>query len=462
MKQIKLFLATLALVAVFSANAQDKNNPWSIGLGVNSVDIRTPEDFGEFIQDWPGVRDINVLPALSRIAVGRYLNYGLSLEVSGSLNKVEKGFGYKYGKLVDGKNVSTDEKVDDTFLAVDGRLKYALNELIGDMGWFDPYLQAGVGYSKIGDLDDFKVMGGAGFNTWFNENIGLNFQTVYAHNFESTATDYFQHSVGLVFKFGGTDSDGDGIFDSDDACPQVAGIAKFNGCPDTDGDGIVDSKDACPEVAGLAQLNGCPDTDGDGIADKNDACPKVKGSKANRGCPDTDGDGIIDKDDKCPKEAGTRANKGCPVKDADGDGVVDAKDKCPKVAGPASNNGCPQVTKEEVATLNSLFKSVFFKTGKYTFMPATYEILNSAAKIIVKYPTAKFTVSGYTDSVGNNSRNLTLSQQRANAVKDYLVSKGVSSANLTARGYGESNPIASNKTKAGRAKNRRVVIQLVR
>ncbi len=451
MKQVKLFLATLALVAVFSANAQDKNNPWSIGLGVNVVDIRTPDDFGGFLKDWAGPKDINILPALSRISVGRYIGSGFSAEVSGSLNKIEKGFNWQ----------EDDALVDDTFLAVDGRVKYALNELVS-MGWFDPYLQVGGGYSKIGDLDDFKVLGGAGFNTWFNENIGLNFQTSYAHYFESTATDYFQHSIGLVFKFGGTDSDGDGIFDNDDACPQVAGIAKFNGCPDTDGDGIVDSKDACPEVAGLAQLNGCPDSDGDGIADKNDACPNVKGSKANRGCPDTDGDGIIDKNDKCPKEAGPRSNKGCPVRDADGDGVVDAKDKCPKKAGPASNNGCPQVTKEEVATLNSLFKSVFFKTGKYTFMPATYEILDSAAKIIVKYPTAKFTVSGYTDSVGNDARNLRLSQQRADAVRDYLVSKGVSSANLTSTGYGESNPIASNKTRSGRAQNRRVEIQLVK
>ncbi|MBS9767592.1 MAG: OmpA family protein [Flavobacteriaceae bacterium] len=452
MKQVKLFVVALALVATFSANAQDENNPWSIGLGINSVDIRTPDDFGGFLKDWAGPKDINVLPALSRISVGRYLGSGLALEVAGSLNKVEKGFGYSEG----------DELIDDTFLAIDGRLKYDLNNLIGSTGWFDPYIQAGVGYSKIGDLGDFKVLGGAGFNTWFNENIGLNFQSAYAHHFEPTATDYFQHSIGLVFKFGGTDTDGDGIFDNNDACPEVKGIAQFNGCPDTDGDGIVDSKDACPEVAGLAQLNGCPDTDGDGIADKNDACPDVKGSKAHRGCPDTDGDGIIDKDDKCPKVPGLKSRQGCPVKDTDGDGIEDSKDKCPKVAGPASNNGCPQVSKEDTATLNELFKSVYFKTGKYTFMPATYEILNSAAAIMVKYPTARFAISGYTDSVGNNNRNLTLSQNRANAVKNYLVTKGVSATNLSATGYGESSPIASNKTRAGRAKNRRVEIRLVK
>lgn len=452
MKQVKLALVAFLLVAVFSVNAQDKNNPWSIGIGVNSVDIRTPDDIGGFLEDWAGPSDINILPALSRISVGRYLDYGLSAEISGSLNKVEKGFGWEDG----------DTKLDDTFLAIDGRLKYDLNELVGQTGWFDPYIQAGVGYSKIGDLDDFKVLAGAGFNTWFNENIGLNFQSAYAHYFESTATDYFQHSVGLIFKFGGTDTDGDGIFDKDDACPEVAGLAQFNGCPDTDGDGIVDSKDACPEVAGLAQLNGCPDSDGDGIADKNDSCPNVKGSKANGGCPDTDGDGIIDKNDKCPKEAGPKSHQGCPVKDADGDGVEDVKDKCPKIAGPASNNGCPQITKEESASLNKLFKSVFFKTGKADFMPATYEILNTAVGIMVKYPTAKFAISGHTDSTGSRKRNVELSERRANAVRDYLVSKGVSANNLTAKGYGPDLPVATNKTRAGRAKNRRVDVALVK
>ncbi len=456
MKQVKLFMAALALVAVFSANAQDKNNPWSIGLGVNVVDVRHyTTDMGVNFKDYIGPHDWNILPALSRITVGRYLDSGLSLQLAGSLNKITS--------LID------KDDSDRTYYSIDAMLNYDLNNLFGETGWFDPYIGLGADFHSLADIDNsagtgtgLGVGGEWGFNVWFNENIGLNFNSAYKHQFKPQGADVFQHYVGLVFKFGGTDSDGDGIFDSDDACPQVAGIAKFNGCPDTDGDGIVDSKDACPEVAGLTQLNGCPDTDGDGIADKNDACPKVKGSKANKGCPDTDGDGIIDKDDKCPKEAGSKANQGCPVKDADGDGVEDAKDKCPKIAGPASNNGCPQVSKEDTANLNNLFKSVFFKTGKYTFMPATYEILNSAAKIIVKYPTAKFTVSGYTDSVGNNARNLTLSQQRANAVRDYLVSKGVSSANLTAKGYGESNPIASNKTKAGRAKNRRVVIQLVK
>lgn len=447
MKQLKFALIAMFFMVAFSSNAQDNNNPWSIGMGLNSVDIKS----GDLFKDWVGFKDNNVLPALSRISVGRYLDYGLSAELSGSLNKIEKGYNYKEG----------DAKLDDTFLAIDGRLKYHLNELIGK-GWFDPYLQAGVGYSKIGSADGFKALGGLGFNTWFNENVGLNFQSAYAHDFQSKLTSYFQHSVGLTFKFGGVDTDGDGIYDKDDACPDVPGLPEFNGCPDTDGDGIPDSKDACPDVPGLAQFNGCPDTDGDGIPDKDDECPNEPGTKANRGCPDTDGDGIIDKEDKCPNEPGPKSNQGCPIKDTDGDGVPDDEDDCPNEAGPASNKGCPEVTEEDAEKLNELFKPVLFEIGKSALMPKANQILDEAAAIINKYPTAKFTISGHTDSTGSKERNHILSEDRANAVKNYLVSKGVSASNLTIKGYASDVPVAPNTTKSGRTQNRRASIKLAK
>lgn len=108
------------------------------------------------------------------------------------------------------------------------------------------------------------------------------------------------------------DTDGDGIRDRRDACPETPGLKEFKGCPDTDGDGIPDRYDRCPEVAGLRLFKGCPDTDGDGIPDKDDKCPRVAGLKEFKGCPDTDGDGIPDKDDKCPKKSGLYKNNGCP------------------------------------------------------------------------------------------------------------------------------------------------------
>ena len=297
MKRIKISLASLALIAtVGSVQAQDENNKWSIGFGVNTVDIRTPHDFGDFLKDWGGARDLNVLPAVTKLSVARYIGAGFSAEVDGSMNRIKKGY----------KGVDQDE----SFWNANLQAKYALRRLFTtESGWFDPYLKLGGGYtsykSEYSKEDGaVKLLAGGGINFWFTDHLGLNVQTGYNHGFQKDGTDYFQHSAGIVIKFGAKDTDKDGIPDKDDACPEVAGPKEFNGCPDTDGDGIPDKDDACPDIAGLKEFNGCPDTDGDGIADKDDACPQVKGPKEFNGCPDTDGEGIPDKDDACPEVAG--------------------------------------------------------------------------------------------------------------------------------------------------------------
>ena len=288
----------------------------------------------------------------------------------------------------------------------------------------------------------------------------MSFQSDYNHGLKSTGKDYFQHSVGIIVKFGGSDTDGDGINNNDDECPNVFGLAEYKGCPDTDGDGIIDSKDNCPNKAGLTVFNGCPDTDNDGIADKDDDCPNAKGIKANKGCPDKDGDGLADKQDSCPQVAGPIENKGCPWPDTDGDGVLDRDDECISEVGLASNNGCPEISTDEVTQLNELFRTVYFDTGKNSFKSETYSKLDAATKIMKKYKKGKYLISGHTDNVGSDKLNLALSASRANAVKDYLVSKGISLNKLSAKGFGEDMPIASNATRAGRAKNRRVEIKL--
>ena len=183
--------------------------------------------------------------------------------------------------------------------------------------------------------------------------------------------------------------------------------------------------------------------------------------RANRGCPDTDGDGVLDKNDGCPKVAGPSANKGCPWPDTDGDGVLDKDDDCVNEAGLASNKGCPQITTKELGQIQELFKTVYFDTGKNSFKSVTYSKLDAAAKIMKRYKKDTYIISGHTDNTGNSNRNQELSASRANAVKSYLVSKGVSSSKLAAKGYGEDMPIASNNTRAGRAQNRRVEIRLV-
>ena len=455
MKRIKISLASLALVAtVGSVQAQDENSKWAIGFGINSVDIRTPHQFGDFLKDWGGTKDLNILPAVTKLSVARYIGAGFSAEIEGSLNKIKKGFdGYSE---------------DKSFWSANLQAKYALRRLFTtESGWFDPYIKVGGGYtayeSRFDDKEGgFKALAGGGINFWFTDHLGVNLQTGYHHGFQKNGTDYFQHSAGIVIKFGSKDTDKDGIPDNKDACPEVAGLKEFNGCPDTDGDGIPDKDDACPQVKGLKEFNGCPDTDGDGIADKDDACPEVAGPKEFNGCPDTDGDGIADKDDKCPDVAGPAENGGCPWPDTDGDGVLDKDDLCPEVAGPASNKGCPEPNDDDQKRLNQYAKTILFDTGKATIKFESAEILNQIINVLKKFPNSRFRIEGHTDSTGKKAKNIELSQNRADAVKIYLIQGGIASERLESKGYGPEKPIASNKNKKGRALNRRAEINLIK
>ena len=453
----RLLFAMLLVLGYSNANAQDQNNPWQITIGVNAVDAYPSGDGGLFSETFGdellNVTDHwNILPSLSTISVSKYLSDGFSFGIAGSLNKIDK-----WGDISTNPDV-TNEVDDLSYYGVDGTIKY--NFLEGKT--FDPFVGLGGGYTWVDEIGAGTVNGTLGFNVWFSENIGLTIQTAYKHAFEDYLNTHFQHSAGLSIKFGGTDTDGDGIYDKDDACPDVAGLEAFNGCPDTDGDGIEDSKDDCPNEAGLAELNGCPDTDGDGIADNKDNCPTVAGLKALNGCPDADGDGVTDADDKCPNEAGPSANKGCPWADKDGDSVLDKDDKCPEVKGTVANNGCPEVTETVQATLNAYAKTILFDTGKASIKSQSEAVLGDIINILKEYSTAKFTVEGHTDSVGSETLNQRLSDSRANSVKEYLVANGIDAFRLSALGYGESNPIDSNKTRAGRANNRRVEINLAK
>ena len=285
------------------------------------------------------------------------------------------------------------------------------------------------------------------------------------------------------------DKDGDGIADNKDKCPDVAGIEKFEGCPDTDNDGIPDSLDACPDKAGPKNLQGCPDTDKDGIPDKDDECPTVRGEKKLKGCPDTDKDGIPDKDDRCPDKAGSKEMKGCPDKDkdgipdiddlcpdkpgtketygcpdTDGDSIPDNLDKCVKVKGPKSNNGCPvkQLTDKEQKTVEAVFNDLEFETAKATILAKSFPSLDSLSELLNGNKKYRLMISGYTDNVGSAESNKKLSDERATAVKDYLVNKGVDATRISTYGYGETNPVADNNTEEGRAKNRRVEFDILK
>ncbi len=458
MKHLNTFLvATLLLLGVGVANAQDANNPWAIEVGVNAVDTfpvglrdgqADSDDLnGDLFEEFYNVNDHwNIVPSVSKVSIGRYIGDGFTFAAVGTVNRIER---------------TGDVEVDDlSYIAADGEIKYSFKDLIGS-SWLDPSIGIGGGYTWVDDIGFGTANGLASVRFWLAENIALNFQSVYKHAFEDEyGIKHFQHSIGVAFKFGGKDTDGDGIFDKDDECPETPGLPEFNGCPDTDGDGIEDRNDACPNTPGLAEFNGCPDTDGDGIADPQDACPTVPGLASLNGCPDADGDGITDAEDGCPNEAGPRSNNGCPYQDRDGDGVLDKDDQCPDVPGTVANNGCPEVTVEIIQQLNDYSKTILFDTGKSTIRQESYAVLQNIADIMKEYPNANFVIEGHTDSVGRESTNQTLSDNRASSVRDYLTTIGMSGSRLTSVGYGESRPIATNATKAGRQQNRRVEISL--
>jgi outer membrane protein OmpA-like peptidoglycan-associated protein len=282
-----------------------------------------------------------------------------------------------------------------------------------------------------------------------------------------------------------TDRDGDGIPDSEDACPDVKGLHSAdpakNGCPaeaapvvaDRDHDGIPDGSDACPDEPGVATndpaTNGCKDTDGDGIADKIDACPTERGAPNSdpqlNGCPDTDGDGIVDKKDACPREAGPPnadpAKNGCPDKDRDKDGIANDVDACPDEPGPADpdpkKNGCPKafISQGQIKILDQ----VKFKTGSAAIEQGrdSLDILEAVAKVLKDHPEVKkVRVEGHTDKTGAAAMNKKLSADRAASVVKWLTSNGIDKSRLSSQGFGSERPIDTNDTEQGKKNNRRV------
>ncbi len=439
----RILLILLISGPVFS---QSPSNPWKITVGANAVDVepisRALSLTGEAFND-----DLNITPELSYLGVSRYIKNGISIDLAGSLNRLE----------ID----SADELL---YYSIDGGVSLSPRKLI-NLGKFDPTIKGGIGYSSVDEKEFISNYFGLGLSYWFNESLALSVQSLrklYSEDLDKmfgnnvAGIDVYQHVVGVSFAFGDGDTDGDGVKDSLDACPDVPGLASLNGCPDDDGDGVINSQDDCPFVPGLAALNGCPDGDQDGITDADDACPDEAGLASLNGCPDSDGDGLANKNDDCPSQAGPKANGGCPWPDTDGDGVYDKDDECVNTVGVAANKGCPLYPLAGLAGL-----SIKFDSEKSNLDADDEENLAKAFQIIFSNKMANISIEGHADATGEESFNNPLSTSRAEAVKEYLVNAGIDASRLSTKGFGESDPIASNRTKAGRAENRRVVFKVV-
>jgi outer membrane protein OmpA-like peptidoglycan-associated protein len=292
------------------------------------------------------------------------------------------------------------------------------------------------------------------------------------------------------------DNDGDGMADARDKCPNEPetknGFQDDDGCPDDiadrDQDGIADADDKCPDQGGSTVVRqkgdfyGCPDRDKDGLPDKTDKCPQepedTDGFQDVDGCPDpdNDNDGINDADDQCVDQPevmnGFQDEDGCPdsVPDSDRDGIPDNKDRCPQAPenynGYQDDDGCPDRGNAlvEIRTDDIAIRDVvnFAKDSDKIVGKNSFLVLDAMAAALVHHPEIfQIEVGGHTDNQGDAAHNRDLSKRRAAAVAEYLHGHGVESRRLTAAGYGPDRAIASNKTPAGRAKNRRVEFNIL-
>ncbi|MBP6334623.1 MAG: OmpA family protein [Bacteroidia bacterium] len=477
-------LITLCFAVTTLTQAQTVDKKWNIGLHGGAQQYNG--DLGNGFWKTDGA-----LYGFGGVSVSRYIISHLDLNLT--FTKGEVGY----------RNDTAGFRSGFSTVTFNVRLN-----LLGPKSAVRPYLFGGIGpllfannptVTEKSKIDYAVPSVGAGINFRLGPSVMLNLQEMilYSTNDDKDGVDansndaFLLHTVGLTFNFGKKhDEDKDGIADRLDKCPNTpAGVTvDKDGCPlDKDKDGIADYKDDCPDVAGIELLAGCPDKDADGIADKDDKCPDIKGELALNGCPDEDGDkvadindkcigtpagyivdltgcpldndkdGIINEEDSCKDISGSLALKGCP--DTDGDGVADNVDLCPKVVGTVANKGCPEMTKEEIKKITQIASKIFFETNSDVLKVASLVQLDELAEILKKHEAANLTIEGHADSQGEDAFNLALSQKRTESVKTYLMGKGIMESRLTATGFGETTPIADNKTSAGRAKNRRVELK---
>lgn len=441
MKKFTFIILLLVAGAVYGQNAEKK---WAIGLGPGFY-INLAESKGGFMPE---------------LYLSRFLSPSFDLMLKGDL-------GLKQSNEVSSPNFLLG--------ALNLRYKFNNGKIFDVKSVVQPYLYAGPGYlsDNTNSAKDYK--GGLTFNAGIGSkfkigpNTSLYLEGGYINGVKGTRNvwenniqkslevtdDHLKVSSIIEFAFGKPkDTDGDGVPDRKDKCPDTPAGVKVdaNGCPlDRDKDGIPDYKDDCPDTPGLPQFNGCPDKDGDGIPDKDDKCPDVPGLKKFQGCPDTDGDGVPDPDDKCPNTP-----KGCPVDkvgcplDTDKDGVIDCEDKCPTVPGLKEKQGCPDEDWKAVDLGPVYFdfdKAVLKSEGKAS-LDKLVELINSSKQF-------NLDVSGYTCAIGGEKYNQKLSEKRAQAVVKYLTEKGVTNAYVTSEGYGEEKPAVPNTSNTNRKLNRR-------
>ncbi|HNW49895.1 MAG TPA: OmpA family protein [Prolixibacteraceae bacterium] len=451
----KLLIVSVLSLLYLSIYSQNVDKKWAIGVG------------GGYYHNLVASGADGLL---GEAYLSRYLSSSFDLMANMNL-------GYKFASFSDDK-VNAD--IGNLFLNL--RYKFYNGKILPADNKIQPYLFAGPGFLSDNKSSGLNFDAGVGAKLMLSKSWSLFAEAGYIHGIDGLRANnlgvdepchdnFIKALIGIEWAFSPkldsdkdgvanhkdkcpntpkkykvdkktgcpVDSDGDGVFDEDDKCPKEKGLAALEGCPDKDGDGIIDKDDDCPDVKGIAEFKGCPDTDGDGIMDSKDDCPKDKGLKEFKGCPDTDGDGIADKEDKCPAVAGLKKFDGCP--DTDGDGVADNVDACPDTpAGDeVDDKGCPKEEDMDKWLKNNKVNSIFFGTNENEITQDSKGRMDKLIKLMNSNPRAKVKASGFADPRGNADANMQLSVRRANAAKQYLVSKGIATNRISTEGLGEEN-----------------------
>ena len=422
----KVIGVSLILFASLSSNAQDlkvnKNKPASIALKASILNFKkTPQTEGLTV---------------STPSVGVQFFKGVAPKFDAIVNLDFSSLKYPY--YVSSKQPKAT--TNSIYAAIDTRVHI---KLATDDKAMVPYAILGLGFAK--DASNFTGYAPMGLGVQFKAKQGSFLNVFGTHNAEASKITKMHTNFGVSYSFPLKLKEKKAI-----TLPTAPVQA------DQDDDGVSNEIDDCPERSGLLKYKGCPvpDEDGDGINDENDQCPNAEGTIKFRGCPvpDTDKDGIPDDQDQCPTLAGLTRYNGCAIPDTDKDGVNDEADQCPTVAGIAGNNGCEDLQPK----LNSIATALKFEIGQVNIAAKSLQGLDSLIQIMTQYPTSSLIITGHTDNTGTKKINDRLSLLRAKKVQTYLVKKGLAENKITLIGMADSQPIATNAKKEGRAQNRRV------
>jgi outer membrane protein OmpA-like peptidoglycan-associated protein len=451
LSKILLSITLVAIVAMNSAMAQNEEYPWAVKASYSLLQYNgeLENQFFDFNRrnDGGGISIVRYLsPSFDWIMGVDYYRINLSGQINGD--------GYSSKGNLFSPNFLLNYKFNNEYLLP---LNYWIKPYAGvGFGYLTGRTQ-GISYDLGGDdfshfIDELSFNYVIGFKVGVSEMVSvfaeMNGLLATSEQIDGAAIDmrndrFAGGRIGVIVRLGrDKDSDGDGVPDKIDLCPDTPPGVEVDedGCPlDRDGDGIPDYLDDCPDDPGLPEFNGCPDTDGDGIPDHMDDCPELPGIPEFNGCPDTDGDGVPDHIDLCPDTPpGVEVDEyGCPI-DSDGDGIPDYIDQCPDEPGPWEYMGCPEPPDVGWPSMdNDTPAEIYFDTDKHELDPEAEGEMDQLVKFLFENPMMNIRLYGFADPRGTTDYNEALSARRVEAVKRYLLRRGIPESRIAVRALGE-------------------------